>query len=412
MPKTKIRYVGLDVHKDTISIAVAETGLSESRFLGKFPSDWAGLQKQLKKIGEGHGLKICYEAGPTGYGLYRRLTSEGYDCVVVAPSKTPRKPGNRVKTDRRDSVALAHYLRSNELTPVCVPDADTEALRDLERNREAAKRAEIAAKNQLSKFLLRYEVRYDDGTLWTQKHFVWLRNLEFGIESQRIAFMDCLETVEAAMARVNRLTADIERLVPQTSKAPLVTALQALRGVQTVSAVVIAAEIGDLRRFATAERFMGYVGLCPSENSSGSRTQKGSITKTGNHRVRRILVESAWHYRTPRAVSEVLRKRLDAVSPEVRQIALQAIRRLQSKFRHLLIDKNKNSRVAVVAVARELAGFVWAIGQQENLLASRPASTTNATETRPRRQPPPRPPERERRSKRSQEAAGTSPGSG
>lgn len=411
MPQIKIRYVGLDVHKATISIAVAENGRSEPRFIGKFPSDWAGLHKQIKKLAEGYSLKICYEAGPTGYGVYRRLIQEGYDCIVVAPSKIPAKPGDRVKNDRRDAIQLARCLRAGDLTAIQVPDPDTEALRDLERNREAAKRAEVAAKNQLGKFLLRYEIPYD-GSLWTQKHFVWLRGLKFPKEAQQAAFMDCLETVEAAIARVNRLTAEIERLVPQSSHAPLVTAVKALRGIQTVSAVVIAAEIGDLRRFPTAERFMAYVGLCPSENSSGGRLRKGSITKTGNHRVRRILVESAWHYRTRRPVSQELRKRLDAVSPEVRQIALNAIRRLQSKFERLLIEKNKNSRVAVVAVARELAGFIWAIGQQENLVASQAEMTTNPPQNRSRREPKPQPPERECKPKQSRDTVATSTGSG
>jgi transposase len=370
------------------------------------------VHKQIQKIGEGYSLKLCYEAGPTGYGLYRRLIEAGYDCIVVAPSKIPRKPGDRVKNDRRDALQLARCLRAGDLTAIFVPDRETEALRDLERNREAARKAEVAAKNQLTKFLLRYGVLYVGGSPWTKNHFLWLRSLKFEIESQRIAFLDCLEAVEAATARVNRLTAEIERLVPQTTLAPLVTGLQALRGVQVVSAVVIAAEIGDLRRFPTAERFMAYVGLCPSEDSSGGRHRKGTITKTGNHRVRRILVESAWHYHTPRPVSQILRKRLDAVSPEVRQIALQAIRRLQSKFRHLLIDKHKNSRVAVVAVARELAGFIWAIGQQENLVASQPAPTANPPRAEPGREPLPPPRPRGRKPKRSHESAGTTSESG
>lgn len=410
MPQIKIRYVGLDVHKDSISIAVAESGQSEVRFLGKIPSDWASLHKQLKKIGEDHALKLCYEAGPTGYHLYRRLTQEGYDCIVVAPSKIPRKPGDRVKNDRRDALQLARCLRAGDLTAICVPDQDTEALRDLERCREAAKRAEVAAKNQLSKFLLRYDLIYRDSSPWTQKHFRWLRQLKFEMESQRVAFLDCLEAVEAAIARVNRLTAEIERLVPQTSKAPLVTALQSLRGIQVVSAVVIAAEIGDLRRFPTAERFMAYVGLCPSEDSSGARNRRGTITKTGNHRVRRILVESAWHYCRPCPVSQIHRKRLDAVSPEVRQISLQAIRRLQSKFRHLLHDKKKNSQVAVVAVARELAGFIWAIGQQQNLIASQPDTTPPPARQQPKPNRKPRPDDG--KPKRSRAPAVTSTGSG
>ncbi|MFM7129398.1 MAG: IS110 family transposase [bacterium] len=411
MPPIKIRYVGLDVHKDSISIAVAESGQSEPRFLGKFSPDWAGLQKQLKKIGEGYSLKICYEAGPTGYHLYRRLLAESYECDVIAPSKIPKRPGDRVKTDRRDATQLARCLRAGDLTPIHVPDPETEALRDLVRNREAAKRAEITAKNQLSKFLLRYDLIYSDGGPWTQKHFIWLRSLKFAQEAQQIAFQDCLETVETTTARVNRLTTEIERLVPKSSHAPLIIGLKALRGIQTVSAVVIAAELGDLRRFPAPERLMSYVGLCPSENSSGSRLQKGSITKTGNHRVRRILVEAAWNYRTPRAVSELLRQRMEAASPEARKISVQAIHRLQSKFRHLLIDKNKNSRVAVVAVARELAGFIWAIGQLENPVAPQ-AAAANAPQKRLGRQPKPKLPERERKPHRVREPAGTSTGSG
>lgn len=370
MPKIKIRYVGLDVHKDTIAIAVAETGQGEVRSLGNFPSDWPTLQKHLQKIATGYSLKICYEAGPTGYNLYRRLVEAGYDCVVIAPSKVPHKPGDRVKTDRRDAMKLARCLRAGDLTPVYVPEPEVEALRDLERTRENAKKAEIAAKNQLSKFLLRYGIIWNEGSSWTRKHFEWLRKQEFKLAAQQIAYKDCLLAVEIAMERVERLNEEIEKIVPMCTQSPLIKALQALRGVQTLTAVILAAEIGDPRRFRTAGQFMAYVGLCPSENSSGKRNQKGPITKAGNRRVRRILIESAWHYRTPRTISAELRKRQEQVSPEVREIAKTAIKRLQKKFRHLLEEKCKNAKLAVVAIARELAGFIWAIGQEDKLLAT------------------------------------------
>jgi transposase len=385
MPKSKIRYVGLDVHKDSISIAFADKGNSDACFIGKIPSDWASLHKKLLKIGDGFSLRICYEAGPTGYQLYRRLQQEAYDCIVIAPSKMPRKPGDRVKTDRRDAIQLALNHRSGYHTPVTVPDPETEALRDLERCRENAKKQEIAVKNQLNKFLLRYNIIYNNGSSWTQKHFIWLRQLKFELESQQIAFLDCLEAVESANARVDRLTAEIERMLPKSSLAPLATALKALRGIQTVSAAVIVAEIGDLRRFPTADQLMAYVGLCPSQNSSGARVRTGSITKTGNQRVRRILVEAAWHYRTNSIVSKVHRTRLDTVSPGVRKIALSALRRLHLKYNHLTRDRNKNSCVATVAIARELVGFIWAIGHEQHLLANQATQPPEEKDNEPQR---------------------------
>lgn len=366
----KVRYVGLDVHKDSIVIAVAEAGRDDARSVAEVPGDFNSLQKVLKKLTRNrYSLEICYEAGPTGYNLHRRLVAAGYSNQVVAPSLIPKKAGERIKTDRRDARKLARCLRAGDLTAVWVPDAATEGLRDLERARDDAKTAETRAKHQLSKFLLRHGCRWDGGSNWTKKHLAWIRKQEFPQETQQRVLRDYLKAFEDAAERVDRLMQDIEELVLQVALAPLVTALQALRGIGTLSAAVIAAEIGDLRRFETAGQFMAYVGLVPSEHSSGSRTQRGSITKTGNAHVRRTLVEAAWHYQYPARMSKALRARHAKVSPEVRQIAWKAQKRLSRKYRHLTCERKRLPTVAAVAVARELAGFIWAIGHVEQKLA-------------------------------------------
>ena len=370
MPKAKLRFVGLDVHKDSIAIAVAEDGRRPARDVGTFSSDWLAIEKQLKRLAKGVRLHICYEAGPTGFELHRRLTDAGYQCQVVAPSLIPTKPGERIKTDSRDARKLATCLRAGDLTEVYVPDAEVEALRDLERARTAAKEFETACKHQLGKFLLRHGRRWDGGSNWTLKHRVWIKQQKFAHEAQRRVLRHYLRVLEEATDSVKRLTEDIEELVEHSVLAPLVTALQSMRGIATISSVVIAAEIGDLRRFETAGAFMSFVGLVPSEHSSGKRTQRGSITKTGNTHVRRILVEAAWHYLQPAQISARLRARQEKVSDEVRAIARKAQRRLHRKFHHLVYEKGKNAKVAVVAVARELAGFLWAIAREPQLTAA------------------------------------------
>ena len=367
----EVRYVGLDVHKDSIVMAVAEAGDGEVREVQEIRADWPLLQRRLARVAAGgFRLRLCYEAGPTGYELHRRLTEAGYDCQVIAPSLIPVKAGQRIKTDRRDAIKLARCLRSGDLTPVWVPDEPTEALRDLERAREAAKRAERSAKHQLSKFLLRHGRKWEGGSNWTLKHLAWIRRQQFEIEALRRVVREGLQAVEEATERVARLMSDIEELVATSALAPLVTALASLRGIATLSATVIAAEIGDLRRFDSAKQFMAFVGLVPSEHSSGPRTRRGPITRTGNKHVRRLLIEAAWNAGRPAAISAALRKRRARVSGEVRQIAVKAQGRPARKFRHLAYDRHKPPCVVVTAVARELAGFVWAtIGQQPRLLA-------------------------------------------
>jgi transposase len=365
--KESVVYVGMDVHKDSITIAVAREGREPAAKWKTIPYDGVHLRKALRLLVKGgEVLRVCYEAGPTGFGLYRRLREAGIDCIVVAPSLVPGKPGDRVKTDRRDAVKLAHFLRSGDLTEVHVPDEAVEAIRDLERARDDAKCAERVARHQLSKFLLRHD-RHWEYTSWTQKHRDWIRTQQFGYPAQQRVLEDYLKTVEDVAERVARLTAAMEELVQETVLAPLVKALQAFRGVSVVSAVTIAAEVGDLRRFATAGQFMSYVGLVPSEDSTGPRRRQGAITRCGNGHLRRILVEAAWHYRHAPVMSKELRRRNQGVAEGVRRIAWETQKRLNKRMYHL-IQSGKSVQKAVIALARELAGFIWSVGQEQTLL--------------------------------------------
>jgi transposase len=364
----KVRFVGLDVHKESIAIAVAESDGTAPQLVVQIPSDTAQVIKTLRKLGKGGTIRCCYEAGPTGYGLYRALRAAGFSCVVIAPSLVPKQAGVRVKTDSRDAVKLARFLRSGDLTAVQVPDASTEAMRDLERAREDAKNAERVARHQLSKFLLRQGHRYE-GTTWTDKHMAWMRALPFEHEAHHRVLVDYVHAVEEARARVARLDKDIAELVESWSLKPLVQALQGLRGVRLLTAVVLAAELGDMARFAKPAQLMGYLGLVPSEHSSGERTQRGAITRTGNTHVRRILVESAWAYRFKPALGPKLRKRNEPLSTPVRAIAWKAQHRLHGRYARMLA-RGKNKQQTVTAVARELVGFIWAIARQDALLAA------------------------------------------
>ena len=359
-----VRFVGLDVHVDSIAIAVAEPGRGEPGTLATIPNDTVILLKRLRKLGR---VKCCYEAGPTGFGLHRDLTAAGIDCIVVAPSLVPMKAGDRVKTDRRDAAKLARFLRSGDLTEVHVPDAATEAMRDLERAREASKRAERTARHHLGKFLLRHGRRYPGKTAWTRAHFAWIRVQHFEHEAQQRVLEDYLTTVEDLGERVDRHTRSIVELVETWSRGPLVKALQALRGVNVITATVLAAELGDLGRFETAPKLMGYLGLVPSEHSSGETRHQGRITRAGNGHARRILVEAAWAYRFRAAKSAAIRARSRGVSDEVQRIAWRAQERLCARYQKLMA-RGKNKNRIIVAIARELAGFVWAIGHQPKLL--------------------------------------------
>jgi len=365
-----LRFVGLDVHKDTIVIAVAEEGQSEAVALATIPHDVPKLIKRLSAlVKDKKELRVCYEAGPTGFGLCRRLKAAGIECVVVAPSLVPQQVGLRVKTDRRDARRLAHFLRSGDLVSVWVPDEQTEALRDLERSRDDAKNAERVARHQLDKFLLRNERVYRDGRAWTKKHLIWLNQQKFSDACKQCVMDDYWKAVSDATERVKRLSQEIERFVQGTALAPLVRALTGFRGIQTLSGVIIAAEIGDLRRFPTARQFMAFLGLVPSEHSTGKSIKRGSLTRTGNAHVRRILIEAAQHYRHCPALSAALRSRQQGLSQEVIEISWKAQKRLSKRLTYLL-GKGKPRNKVIAALARELAGFIWAVGQVSQPLAA------------------------------------------
>ena len=359
--KTSVTYVGLDVHKDTVVVAMAR-GRQPAVLVGTIFNDWLTLAKVLDELGSQPRLRVCYEAGPTGYGLARRLNESGICCMVVAPSLIPVQSGRRVKTDRRDARQLADLLRARLLTEVKIPAAETEAMRDLERARDDAKNAERTVRHQLDKFLLRHG-RSWSRTKWTRLHWSWIRQQAFPAEASCRVVADSIRAVEEATARVERLEKDIEELVETWSLAPLVRALQALRGVRLITAVILAAEIGDFARFATPRQLMAYLGQVPSEDSSGQRRRQGRITRTGNGHARRILTEAAWNYRFYPRPSRAIRKRRESLPRQIVAIAEKAEQRLSHRYRHL-VNKGKSSPKAVTAVARELAGFVWAIARE------------------------------------------------
>jgi transposase len=354
--------VGLDTHKATISVALAESGRSgEVRYYGQIANRPAAVERLARRLGKARGrLRFSYEAGPCGYGLYRQLVALGHECVVIAPSLIPRAPGERVQTDRRDALKLARSDRAGELVAIRVPDPADEAMRDLVRGRESAVAALTRARQQLHGFLLRQGRIYPGKTHWTRTHRRWLAGLAFEHDAHAILFQEQLETIAEAEARRDRLTGEIERLCTVWSRRPLVEALQAMRGIALVSAVTLVAEIGDFRRFARPRQLMAYLGLVPSEASSGKRVRRGAITRTGNARVRRILDEAAWTYLAKPRIGAALARRQAALAKPVRDIAWNAQLRLCHRFRHLLA-KGKPRPLAVTAVAREMVGFLWAI---------------------------------------------------
>ena len=357
------KHIGLDVHKETIAVSVAEANGGEVRYLGEIANTPEALDKLVKQQRkDGANLFFCYEAGPCGYGIHRQLTDLGWDCQVVAPSLIPKKAGDRVKTDRRDSMMLARLHRAGELTAVWVPDGAQEALRDLTRAREDMKHLQRQAKQRLLAFLLRHGKRYDGKSNWTLAHYRWMEGVKFDHPVQQIVFQEYIDTVKAMSKRVDALDKQIESAATRSVFWPVIEGLMALRGVNLLTATTIVVEIGDLRRFASAPQLMAYLGLVPSEHSSGSTKSRGGITKTGNGHVRRVLVEAAWTYRHPARKTTVLQKRAERTSEAVQEIAWKAQTRLCGRYR-LFEARGKLKVQACTAIARELPGFIWAIGQ-------------------------------------------------
>lgn len=359
-----ITFVGLDVHKDTIDIALAESGDDkEVRHYGKIDGDLAALDKAIRKLrSKGTELRFVYEAGPCGYEIYRHLTKQGFSCIVVAPSLIPKKSGDRVKTDRRDAMSLARLYRSGELTAVYVPREDDEAVRDLSRAREDAVNASRVARQRLGAMLLRLGYRYRK-TLWSTAHYNWLSTLKMPHPAQQIAFQEYIHAIMECGDRVNRLTDQIQKLIPDWRLAPVVKALQSLRGVSLMVATTTVAEIGDLSRFANPRQLMAYLGLVPSEQSSGKKEKRGGITKTGNGHVRRALVEAAQAYHHQARVSRILLARQEDLPDSIRKISWKAQVRLCGRFRKL-IGRGKTRNKVVTAIARELSAFMWAIAKE------------------------------------------------
>jgi transposase len=363
-------YVAFDTSKETIAVAIAESGArKEVRFFGTIASRPDAVRKLVEKLAKRHGrLAFCDEAGPTGYGLYRQIQSLGYDCQVVAPSMVPVRPGGHVKTDRRDATTLAALMRAGELTAIWVPDDAHEAMRDLVRARTAATAGVRRARQQLLSFLLRHGRAYPTKRHWSRGHRRWLAEQRFEHAAQQIVFEELIQAIEQALARRDRLEQQMVALLPNWSLRPVVTALQALRGVAVIAAITLAAEIGDFRRFANPRQLMAWLGLVPSEHSSGASTVRGPITKAGNTRARRMLVESAWTYRLPARVGRTLLARSEALPEAVKAIAWKAQVRLCARYRRLQ-RAGKPANIITVAIARELAAFAWAIATTSMPLA-------------------------------------------
>ena len=363
--KDSITVVGLDVHKNSIEIVTADTdGAMEVRHFGRIGGTMEALDRAVRRlVSRGSTLRFVYEAGPCGYEIYRHLTGKGFSCKVVAPSKTPKKSGDRVKNDRRDAETLARLERAGELTSIYVPREEDEAMRDLTRAREDAVKALKTARHQLNAFLLRYGQRYPGKASWTPSHMRWLSDMSLPHPSQQIVLQECIHTVVACAERTARLTDQIMKVLPDWRMFPVVKALQALRGVAPIVAVTTIAEIGDMSRFKNPRQLMAYLGLVPSEDSSGESIHRGSITKTGNGHVRRVLVEAAHAYGFPARVSRHLLKRQEGLPEPVLAIAWKAQVRLCGRFRRLMARGKLKTKI-VTAIARELSGFMWAIARE------------------------------------------------
>ncbi|WNK21186.1 IS110 family transposase [Halomonas piscis] len=356
-------YIGLDVHKASISVAIAEAGRQAPEFRGEIPNEPQAIDKLVRQLSQrfdGQPLLFSYEAGPCGYGVYHQIQASGHDCEVVAPTLIPQRAGDRIKTDRRDAKMLARLSRSGELTPVWVPTPEQEAIRDLTRAREDMKAAELRARQRLNAFLLRHSKIYPGKSKWIPAHFRWLETVRFDTPVQQVVLQEYVDNVKDAQRRVAGLEKQMRAVLPNWSLAPVVEAVQAMRGVSLITAMTVLAELGDISRFDSPRQLMAYLGLVPSEHSSGGSRRQGGITKTGNGHVRRVLVEAAWSYRFPARKTRIIEQRAEKTSPTVQAIAWEAQKRLCGRYRRLAATGKAKQQVTT-AVAREMAGFLWAI---------------------------------------------------
>jgi transposase len=366
-------FIGLDVHNDSIAVSLAPSGSTEVRRYGIIGGSHDDVLRLCKKLQAAHPdatLKFCYEAGPRGYPLCRFLRAHGADCILVAPSKVPRKPGDRVKTDRRDADQLARLYRAGELTAIYVPDPQDEAVRDLLRARYQIVKQQHRARQQLKMFLLRHNIRYAGTTSWTPKHLRFLATVKLPFAEQQFLFQEMVNVISEAGQRLERYQAQLPGVVGGWRWEPVVRALMSLRGLALLNATVLVAELGDLHRFEHPGQLMSYLGLVPSEDTTSDDRKQGGITKMGNGFARRALIEAAWHYRQGPRISRGVLARQEGLPKAVADAAWNAQSRLHHRYKHLVGAGRKKPQVAAAAIARELSGFVWAIGR---MLPPRPS---------------------------------------
>ena len=361
---TGIIWIGMDVHKDTVMVAVFEGRNGAAEIVQQLPNDTRKLRRFFERWDKRGEIRSCYEASGAGYVLHREITEWGYECEVIAPSLIPVRPGERRKHDRRDATQLARLYRAGELVPIRIPTAGEERVRDLVRCRQCFQREILRSRHYVTKFLARRGFVYREGKNWTQRHWLWLRRMlrEGGLESaDRTAFSEYLALLEYKISRRDDLDDQIEKIALSAHYRPVVDRLRCFRGISTIAAMTLVTEIGDWRRFERPGQLMAYLGLVPSEHSSGERHRRGPITKAGNSRCRHVLVQAAWSYRSRPTVGTELKRRQQGQPPEIIAHAWKAQHRLY-KLHHRIANK-KSSRIAVVAVARELVGFLWAVMQ-------------------------------------------------